>query len=92
MSAWIGSGSDAIEPLFELLADRAQAEPSALPSTGVSLDRERRLSSAFIVDDVYGTRCSTVLTMSREGEARFIERSFDRHGVATGEARFEFRI
>jgi len=92
MSAWIGSGSDAIEPLFELLADRAQAEPSALPSTGVSLDRERRLSSAFIVDDVYGTRCSTVLTMSLEGEARFIERSFDRHGVATGEARFEFRI
>jgi uncharacterized protein with NRDE domain len=92
MIAWIASGSEATEPLFELLADRAQAEPAALPSTGVSANWERRLSSAFIVDGVYGTRCSTVLTLSRQGEARFVERSFDRDGVPIGEARFEFRI
>jgi uncharacterized protein with NRDE domain len=92
MIAWIASGSDATEPLFELLADRAQAEVATLPSTGVSPNWERRLSSAFIVDGVYGTRCSTVLTISRKGEARFIERSFDRDGVPTGEVQFEFRI
>ncbi len=92
MSAWLASGSDGIEPLFDLLADRAQAEAAALPSTGVSPDWERRLSSAFIVDPNYGTRCSTVLTIARDGVARFVERSFDPAGRGTGEARFEFRL
>jgi uncharacterized protein with NRDE domain len=92
MAAWIASGSDAIEPLFELLADRTPADIAALPSTGVSPDRERLLSSAFIVDARYGTRCSTVLTISRDRSARFVERSFDKDGAQTGEARFEFPL
>jgi uncharacterized protein with NRDE domain len=92
MAKWLASGSDAIEPLFEMLADRAPADAAALPSTGVSADWERRLSSAFIVDPTYGTRCSTVLTIARDGDARFVERSFDAAGRATGEARLEFRI
>ncbi len=92
MTAWIASGSEAIEPLFGLLADRTQADAGALPSTGVSSDWERRLSSAFIVDPDYGTRCSTVLTISRDGAARFVERSFDPAGRKIGDARFEFRV
>lgn len=92
MAAWLASGSDALEALFELLADRMQAETASLPATGVSADWERRLSSAFIVDSQYGTRCSTVLAIARDGAARFVERSFDRHGGTIGEARFEFEL
>jgi uncharacterized protein with NRDE domain len=92
MAAWLASGNDAIEPLFDLLGNRAQADSAALPATGVSSDWERRLSSAFIVDPVYGTRCSTVLTIARDGAARFVEKSFDPAGKETGEARFEFAI
>jgi uncharacterized protein with NRDE domain len=92
MTAWIRSGSGAIEPLVALLADRTQADAGMLPSTGVSSDWERRLSSAFIVDPDYGTRCSTVLTIARDGAARFVERSFDPSGREAGEASYEFRV
>ncbi|HTS22363.1 MAG TPA: NRDE family protein [Casimicrobiaceae bacterium] len=92
MDAWLDSGSDDVGALFDLLADRAQADATALPSTGVPVDWERRLSSAFIVDPTYGTRCSTVLTIGRDGAARFIEKSFDAAGREASEARFDFRI
>jgi uncharacterized protein with NRDE domain len=92
LAAWLASRDEGIEPLFELLADRTQAEPAALPSTGVASEWERLLSSPFIVDSRYGTRCSTVLTIARDGRARFVERSFDPGGQPTGEAAFEFRI
>ena len=92
MAAWAASGSAELEPLFALLADRTQADPSALPSTGVSSEWERRLSSAFIVDPAYGTRCSTVFAVDRDARARFVEKSFDAGGRETGEARFEFAI
>lgn len=92
MAAWAASGSESIEPLFALLSDRVQAEATALPSTGVSSDWERRLSSAFVVDPTYGTRCSTVFVVDRDGRARFVEKSFDAAGHEIREARFEFRI
>ena len=92
LAAWLASSDEGIEPLFELLADRTQAEAAALPSTGVASEWERLLSSPFIVDLRYGTRCSTVLTIARDDRARFVERSFDPRGQPTGEAAFEFRI
>lgn len=49
--------------LFAALADPRPAPDAELPSTGVPLDVERWLSSAFISapDRRYGTRCSTLL-------------------------------
>jgi uncharacterized protein with NRDE domain len=77
---------------FALLADREPAEDAALPITGVSRERERMLSSAFIVNPDYGTRCSTVFTLARDGSARLTERSFDAEGNMTGEAAHAFAI
>lgn len=79
-----------VESLFTLLADRNQAEPAALPATGITPEWERLLSSAFIVDTRYGTRCSTVFTLGRDGSARFVERSFDAQGLLTGEIAHQF--
>jgi uncharacterized protein with NRDE domain len=81
-----------LAPLFAALADRRVAPDAALPATGVSLEWERLLSAPFIVSDDYGTRCSTVLAVSRTGAARFVERSFDARGAATGEVSFAFDI
>jgi len=88
----LASLDDGLEPLFELLADRTQAEAEVLPATGIAPDWERLLSSAFIVDPRYGTRCSTVLTIAHDGAARFVERSFAPDGRATGEAAHEFSV
>jgi uncharacterized protein with NRDE domain len=92
LAAHLETGDGRLEPLFALLADRTQAEPASLPSTGVSPEWERLLSSAFIVDPRYGTRCSTVFTLGRDGTARFAERSFDAGGSLTGEVAFDFAL
>jgi len=91
-AACLATSDDGVEPLFELLADRTQADAAALPVTGVAPEWERLLSSAFIVDSNYGTRCSTVLTIAHDGGARFVERGFDRHGCLTEETAFEFSV
>jgi uncharacterized protein with NRDE domain len=56
-----------------LLRDTTPVADDQLPDTGVSLEWERRLSTAFIDSPTYGTRCSTLLTVDRSGEVRFTE-------------------
>ena len=92
LAAYLQAGGEHLEPLFDLLADRTRAEPATLPSTGVSSEWESLLSSPFIVGPLYGTRCSTVLTIARDGHARFAERSFDGDGRPTGDVAFEFDV
>jgi uncharacterized protein with NRDE domain len=77
---------------FALLADREPADDATLPATGVSRERERMLSSAFIVSPDYGTRCSTVFALARDGTANFLERSFDAAGNMTGEVAHAFTV
>ena len=69
LSAWAGRGDAALSPLFAALADRTQAHDADLPATGVPLAWERLLSAPFIVSADYGTRCSTVLAIDRNGNA-----------------------
>lgn len=69
------------EALFELLA-RRYAAPA----------EERYRSAHFIDGPVYGTRCSTVITIDAAGEVSFAERSFDSTARITGEVRETFRI
>lgn len=89
---WVAHADADIEPLFGLLADRTLAADSALPATGVGLEWERVLSAPFIVSERYGTRCSTVLTIDRDGNAQLIERSFDPSGAAAGQVAFAFAV
>ena len=66
---------DLLEPLFEALADTTPARDESLPDTGVGLALERRLSPPFISDEVYGTRCSTIVLATDAGFL-FAERRF----------------
>jgi uncharacterized protein with NRDE domain len=70
--------------LRELLLDDRPAPDEALPRTGVSLEWERLLSSAFIRAPGYGTRCSTVILMDRAGRVTFNEWSWDEAGEQVG--------
>ncbi len=81
-----------VSAVFELLADRMRAQDGALPATGVSRRWEHLLSSPFIVDAEYGTRCSTVFRVEANGAAKFIERSFDAAGSTTSEVAYAFAI
>lgn len=80
------------EVLFDLLRDKTQAPDHELPDTGIGLERERFLSSPFIVGGNYGTRSSTVLLINRQGGVVFVERTFDPQGEPAGEVRHAFAV
>ncbi len=75
---------------FDLLSDTQVAPDSELPKTGVPLDWERVLSSAFITLEKqtdkpsggthflrsYGTRSSTVICLGNQGLLSFCERTW----------------
>src|SRR3569833_4293168 len=78
------------EAVFAILADPTQAGvDEALPQTGLSRDWEQLLSSPFISNSDYGTRCSTVVMIDKEGGLRLNERRFGPQGIPLGETRFD---
>ncbi len=68
--------------IFDILKDPTQAADETLPNTGLSLERERLLSSPFIVSADYGTRCSTIIAIHTSGKAWFSEVTYDPQGRA----------
>lgn len=92
LAAWCATGDRELAAVFALLADRERAPDALLPDTGVPRERERLLSSPFIVDGGYGTRCSTILAIGRDGTARFVERTFDPRGIAVGDVDARFAV
>lgn len=91
LAQWMARQDASIDALFDILADTTRASDETLPDTGITRERERLLSSPFIVSDGYGTRSSTIVTIDRDGVVRFVERSFDPRGTITGNAAFRFR-
>jgi uncharacterized protein with NRDE domain len=81
-----------VAPLFSLLTDDTIASDSELPHTGVSPDYERALSPVFVRIDGYGTRASTVIIVTRNGEATFIERTYDCQQTSVREVAYTFPI
>ncbi len=83
-----------IDPLsvLELLRDDRPARDEDLPGTGMSLEWERLLSSAFIRGSDYGTRCSTVIRIDHGGKVYFDEWTWDASGSESGRASFQFQV
>jgi uncharacterized protein with NRDE domain len=79
-----------VDALLEMLDDRDPALEHLLPDTGLSREWEMLLSSPFIVDERYGTRCSTVVLVGHDGGTLVRERRFDALGRSTGMDEFAF--
>jgi len=79
------AGSGFVAGLFALLADRETVPQDSLPAGDLPPELARKLSAPFVLDETYGTRCSTVLTISTDETLRIAERRFDAHGELSGE-------
>ncbi|MBF8293152.1 MAG: hypothetical protein HW392_1979 [Steroidobacteraceae bacterium] len=77
---------------MRMLSDRSIASDEELPDTGIGLEWERLLSSAFIVSDGYGTRCSTVVLIGRGGIVTVEERSHAPDGGVSFRVRMAFQV
>lgn len=87
-----GSADSLVDRLFDALSDQTPVTDDELPRTGVPIEWERRLATAFIVSPDYGTRSSSVVTVNRDGRLRFEERSFDASGAETGRVVIELLL
>ncbi len=85
--ALAGPPTELATRLFAMLGDRTIAADEALPSTGIPLEIERMLSPIFIASSDYGTRCSTVVVVRRDGAVEIEERRFSANGVPSGTTR-----
>jgi uncharacterized protein with NRDE domain len=79
-------------PLLEVLRDDRPAPDAQLPRTGLSLEWERLVSSAFVRAPDYGTRCSTIIRIEHRGRAYFDEWSWSSDGEEIGRSCLQFRL
>jgi uncharacterized protein with NRDE domain len=84
--------SDDIGPMLALLRDDRAAPDEELPRTGVSLEWERLLSSAFVRARDYGTRCSTIIRIDRQRRACFDEWTWNADGTQIGKVSLTFEL
>ncbi len=80
------------DDLLDMLYNDTIAADSELPDTGVGMERERALSSMFIKTPGYGSRCSTVVMVSRRNEVSFTERTYDLSTFEYTTQRFSFQL
>jgi len=80
------------DEIFRVVSDRTQPPDHALPDTGVGLALEQLLSSQFIVSPSYGTRSSTMVMISADGEVCIVERSYDPAGTEAGRSELRFSV
>ncbi len=85
LTDWLVSEDAVIEPLFAALRNE-QIEPIGVgPDQPSEIADEAALTPVFIRRPVYGTRCSTVVTIDLVGRGQIVERRFDASGAVTGE-------
>ena len=89
MKELLGANHIDKERLFDVMRDSVTANDNQLPTTGLSLTKERALSSMFIDTPDYGTRCTTLIMMNKNGEVYFEERTYI---PKISKATFEFKI
>lgn len=87
LADWLAGPARDVSALFAALADSTPLAANAMEG----LSPEPRFSPVFIRDDIYGTRCSTVLAIDRDGHGTIIERSFDAQARPSGEVTLNFR-
>lgn len=90
LSDWLQSGTTDVSPLFDCLASERIADLGIHPVTPSDIAVEPSETPPFIRHQLYGTRCSTVVTIDRRGNGRITERRFDTAGSTTGETSLEF--
>tara|TARA_R110002126_G_scaffold44671_10_gene127202 strand:- start:20808 stop:21581 length:774 start_codon:yes stop_codon:yes gene_type:complete len=90
LNDWLQSGSQDSSPLLDALVNRRTYPRAAAMVPGPPAPLEPASSGIFIDNPVYGTRCSTIVTIDWSGEGMIRERRYDDTAMVTGEDQIFF--
>lgn len=88
---WLQGPAEDFAQLFAALAEDRLSDAGLPPRTPSDEPMEAPETPVFIRNQVYGTRCSTVVTIDADGAGIIAERRFSESGEFAGESRLEFR-
>ena len=91
LASMLASGAVNETSLMRLMDDRTRAPVAEVAKGHHDFDTAHAITAPFIVMPGYGTRCTTVVLVDKDGSWRFTERRFDPAGQQTGESKFSFR-
>lgn len=87
---WVVVGASRPEALLDGLREETLPDVGLHPAVRSDIPQEPTLSSIFIRNPVYGTRCSTVVAIDDQGCGLIVERRYDPTGEVTGETALSF--
>lgn len=87
LQGWLETGGERPEALLEALRDDRPPPVQAGPPSDAP---EPPQTPIFIRNALYGTRCSTVVAIDRDGKGLIVERRYDAEGRAAGQTALEF--
>jgi len=87
LQGWLETDGERPGALLDALRDD---RPPAMEAGPPSDAPEPPQTPIFIRNPLYGTRCSTVVAIDRDGRGRIIERRYGADGEAVGETTLEF--
>lgn len=88
---WLNGAGDDTAALFAILASKDRPALGLSPGEASDIPVEPSDTPPFIRSAIYGTRCSTVVTVDSEGRGRITERRFDATSNVTGDTALDFR-
>lgn len=88
---WIVGGATGPAALLDGLGEDLLSDAGLSPAAPSDVPQEPALSTVFIRNPVYGTRCSTIVAIDTAGQGEIIERRYDADGSVAGETALRFR-
>ena len=88
---WLNLDTNDPAPLFAILASENRPALGLPPREPSDILTEPADTPPFIRHPLYGTRCSTIVTVDHAGVGRIAERRFDAAGAVTGDTALDFR-
>lgn len=86
LTNWLAGEAGDPSDMFDILGDhsghRMEWDDSGRPAPGHRPN--------FLLGDIYGTRCSSIIAVDRQARGQIIERRFAADGIYTGQNRIEF--
>ncbi len=92
MRALLEGGAVNTEALFDILADRERGPVGDVSTNGLDFELAHALTAPFVAQPEYGTRASTIVMVSREGQVDVVERRFLADGSAQGETHETYQV